>query len=248
MNKDHLIDRYFENSLTPKEQKIFNDLLQSDTAFNEEFKFQKDLKKVIAINQQEELKQVLKNKEEGIQKDSIFSLLPKKWLVAASIVLILGLSIWSLKSTFYPSNEAIYSDYFQPARNIVQPVVRGEEINTIEYKAFVAYESKDYYKAINLFNSVENSDQSSILFYKALCFMALDKSDEAIRILGPLATADHLVEEDGEVLEMSKWYLGLAYVQNDDKDNAMDQFSEIIENPTVKFKKQEAIEVLNYLK
>lgn len=247
MNNHDLIDRYFENSLSPKEQKIFNDLLQNDTDFKEEFTFQKDLKKVIAINQQEELKQVLTNKESDIQNDSIFSLLPKKWLVAASLVLLLGLSTWTFKSTFYPSNESIYAEYFQPARNIVQPVVRGEEINTIEYKAFVAYESKDYYKAINLFNSVEESDKASILFYKSLCFLALDKSEEAIGILTPLANADHLVSEDGEIYEMSKWYLGLAYIQNGDNQEASTQFAEIIEDPTVKFKKQEAIEILNYL-
>lgn len=248
MNNHDLIDRYFENSLTPKEQIIFNDLLQNDTDFNEEFKFQKDLKKVISINQQEELKQVLRNKEAHIKKDSIFSLLPKKWMVAASFVLLLGLSTWTIKSTFYPSNEAIYAEYFQPARNIVHPVVRGEEVNTIEYKAFVAYESKDYYKAINLFNSVKDSDKTSILFYKSLCFLALNKSEEAISILSPLAKADHLVGEDGEIYEMSKWYLGLAYIQNSDKEKAAVQFSEIIDDPTAKFKKQEAIEILNYLK
>ena len=47
MKNHDLIDRYFENSLSPKEQKLFNDLLQNNLEFSNEFLFQKDLKKVI---------------------------------------------------------------------------------------------------------------------------------------------------------------------------------------------------------
>ena len=35
MENHDLIDRYFENSLSPKEQKLFNDLLQNDSEFKD---------------------------------------------------------------------------------------------------------------------------------------------------------------------------------------------------------------------
>ncbi len=38
-----LIDRYFENALSPKERLEFNDLLQNDESFRNEFMFHKDL-------------------------------------------------------------------------------------------------------------------------------------------------------------------------------------------------------------
>ena len=47
MKNFELIDLYFDNSLSPKEQLLFNDLLQNDLDFKNEFVFRKDLKKVI---------------------------------------------------------------------------------------------------------------------------------------------------------------------------------------------------------
>ena len=83
MKNHDLIDRYFENSLTPKEQILFNDLLLNDSVFKSEFQFQKDLKKVIASNQQEELKTALNEIEGRTQKGFGFIMFPKKWMVAA---------------------------------------------------------------------------------------------------------------------------------------------------------------------
>ena len=73
MKNHDLIDRYFEKSLRPKEQKRFNELLQNDLNFKNEFLFQKNLKQVIAANQKEELKSVLSNIEERAKKGSPFA-------------------------------------------------------------------------------------------------------------------------------------------------------------------------------
>ena len=138
MKNHDLIDRYFENSLSPKEQQLFNDLLQNNSEFMTEFQFQKDLKKIIAVKQQEDLKSTLIEIENRSQKNSRFMLIPKKWMIAASFLILTSLGIWGIQSKYFPSNEAIYANYFEPSRNIVQPIVRGENLNTIEYRAFVA--------------------------------------------------------------------------------------------------------------
>lgn len=248
MENHDLIDRYFENSLSPKEQKLFNDLLQNDSGFKNEFLFQKDLKKVIAVSQQEELKSTLSHIEENVKKKSLFRLVPKKWMVAASLLLITTLGIWSVKSLYYPSNEVIYEDYFQADRNTVQPVVRGENLNTIEYRAFVAYEAQDYYKAINLFNSVKTPDEAYIIYYKGLCFLALEKSDEAIALLTEVATKPALEGKSADFREKANWYLAMAYLKNNETEKAISSLSLIIDNPSSNFKKQEAQEILGYLK
>ena len=248
MKNHDLIDRYFENSLSPKEQNIFNDLLQNDSDFKNEFLFQKDLKKVIAVSQQEELKSTLSHIEEHVKKKSLFMIVPKKWMVAASLLLITTLGLWSVKSLYYPSNEVIYKDYFQVDRNTIQPVVRGESLKTIEYRAFVAYEAQDYYKAINLFNSVKTPDEAYIIYYKGLCFLALEKSDEAIALLSEVATKQGLDGKSADFKEKANWYLAMAYLKNNETEKAISRLSLIINNPSSNFKKQEAQEVLGYLK
>jgi tetratricopeptide (TPR) repeat protein len=248
MKNHDLINRYFENSLSPEEQKLFNNLLQNDATFKEEFLFQKDLKQVIAVSQQEELKSTLSHIEENVQKNSRFMIVPKKWMVAASLLLITTLGMWTVKSLYYPSNDEIYETYFEVDRNTIQPVVRGESLNTIEYRAFVAYEAQDYYKAINLFNSVKNPDEIYIIYYKGLCFLALEKTDEAIALLSNVANTTTIDGKSADLEEKANWYLALAYLKNNDTENAISRLSLINNDPSSIFKKQEAQEVLNYLK
>lgn len=248
MKNFDLIDRYFDNSLTPKEQLLFNDLLQNDSDFKNEFVFRKDLKKVIALNQQEDLKSTLGQFEKEIQQSSKFMILPKKWFVASSIVLVASLGAYSIKSYYYPSNEAVFETYFQPCRNTIQPVVRGESPNTIEYSAFVAYEAHNYHKAINLFNSVKNPDEAYINFYKGLCYLELDKTREAIDILLPIAKSTHLEGKSADFNDKAMWYLALAYLKNNDKEKSKSELFLITQKPKGTFKKEEAQELLAYLK
>jgi len=248
MKNHDLIDRYFENSLSPKEQKFFNDLLQNDSAFKDEFLFQKNLKQVIRASQQEELKSKLSQIEEKAQKNNRFMIIPKKWMVAASLALITTFGVWTVKSLYYPSHEAIYETYFQVDRNTIHPVVRGESIKTIEFRAFVAYEAHDYYKAINLFNSVKNPDEAYIIYYKALSFLAVDKTDEAISLLSLVAINSKSDSASVSFKEKANWYLAMAYLKNNETEKAISRLSLIEKNPASNFKKQEVEEVLNYLK
>ncbi|MCK5637306.1 MAG: CDC27 family protein [Flavobacteriaceae bacterium] len=247
MKNIDLIDKYFENNLTPKEQLLFNDLLHSDEEFKSEFVFQKDLKKVISITQTENLKSTLQNFEKNINNKSKVLFLPKKWLVAASIILLVGFGFWFINNSYFPSNEQLYTQNFEPYRNIVQPVVRGESINSIEYKAFVAYENKNYHKAINLYNSVDNTNADYIQFYKAMCYLSLNKTNEAINLLLPVATSSNKSTSDKNFDELSNWYLGLAYLKNGENEKALSQFSLIANHPTNTFKQEEAKEIIDFI-
>ena len=247
MKNHDLIDRYFENSLTPKEQILFNDLLLNDSVFKSEFQFQKDLKKVIASNQQEELKTALNEIEGRTQKGFGFIMFPKKWMVAASLLVFVSMGFWGAKSTYFPSNEAIYSKHFSPCRNTIQPVVRGETINTIEYRAFVAYEAKNFHKAINLFNSVKNPEEAYIKYYKGLCFLQLEKTDEAIELLAPLASATSLEGKSVNFNNKARWYLALAYIKNNETKKANDQLTLLVNDTSSDYKKEDSKKILGYL-
>ncbi len=248
MKNFELIDRYFDNSLSPKEQLLFNDLLQNDLVFKNEFIFRKDLKKVIAVSQQEDLKTSLGKFEDKIQQNSRLMMLPKKWLVAASVFILATIGLYSVKTEYFPSNEVIYETYFQSFRNTIQPVVRGENPNTIEYRAFVAYEAHDYYKAINLFNSVADPEASYINFYKGLSYMEINKLSRAIELLIPIAEAENLKGKSVNFDEKAKWYLALAYIKNNEDKKAIEELSLISNQPSHTYKKEEALEVLAFLK
>ena len=235
MKNIDLIYKYFENTLSNKELLIFNDLLESDALFKREFIFQKDLKKAIASNQKDTLKTLLQGFEEKFRNQKNVFFLQKKWLLAASIILLIGVGFW-WNTTSSLTTKQLYAQNFEPYRNIVQPVVRGSSSNTFKYKAFVAYENKEYNKAIDLFNLVENSNEEGIQFYKAMSYLSLNKSAKAIALLTPITT----LNKKARFSEMANWYLALAYLNNGENKKAMDNFSLIANNSEDVFKKEEA--------
>ncbi len=247
MNNTDLIEKYFENSLNPKEQISFNEKLQNDKEFKKEFLFQKDLKKAISLDQREKLKLDLQQFEKEYQEKSKGNTSFTKWLIAASITLLLGFGIWFIKDSYFPSNEQLYAQNFEPYRNIVQPIVRGESPKTIKHSAFVAYENNDYHKAINLFNSVSNPNESSIQFYKAMCLLSLNKANDAIQVLLPIAVNETKDSTSENFTEMANWYLALAYLKTGNTKKALSQFSVIAEHPTYTFKKEEAKKIIGFL-
>ena len=241
MKNLELIDKYFSNSLSPKEQKLFNELLQNDQNFKTEFLFQKDLQLALAKNEQYNLKNSLQNIEKNIENKPKLTVVSKKWLAAASIIFIIGLLSIFVKSSFYPSLDKIYADNFVPYRNIVHPVVRGEVSNTIENSAFIAYENENFHKAINLFNSIENQNAAYIPFYKAMCYLSLNKTVEAINLLEPLSTESVSYSEilDDKFKFKTEWYLGLAYLKMGEKEKAISKFSIVINQPCDECNKRE---------
>ena len=174
-------------------------------------------------------------------------MLPKKWLVAASVFILATIGLYSVKTEYFPSNEVIYETYFQSCRNTIQPVVRGENPNTIEYRAFVAYEAHDYYKAINLFNSVADPEAPYINFYKGLSYMEINKLNRAIALLYPITKAKNLKGKSANFDEKAKWYLALAYIKNNENKKAIEELSLIGNQPPDTYKKEEALEVLAFL-
>ncbi|MEN8186312.1 MAG: CDC27 family protein [Bacteroidota bacterium] len=245
MDNLDLIEKYFENSLTEKEQALFDDLLKNNQNFQDEFNFQKDLKKVITVNQRESLKSTLQGFEKKLRKTRVIQL--KHWAAAASVILILGLGYLIFQTSFNNSSEKIYADYFEPYRNIIHPVVRGERADTIEAIAFAAYENGKYYKAINLFNSVENTDADYIKFYEAMCYLKLNKIQEAIDLLLPIATSSNMEESRFNFKQKANWYLGLAYLKNGERNKAISQFSILANYPEDVYKKEKAKIILERL-
>ena len=250
MKNLELIDKYFNNSLNTKEQLLFNELIQNDEGFKAEFLFQLDLKKAIAKNKQDHLKKTLSGFESKIDSRMSFFNIPIKWMVAASLILIVGLGSFIIKNSFFPSTEKLFVENYSPYRNIIRPIVRGEESNSIEYSAFLAYENGDFHKAINLFNSLDNQNTSFIPFYKAMCYLSLDKMNEAIHLLEPLSTDPLTYSEnpDEKLNFKSEWYLGLAYLKNGENDKAISKFLIVIDQPCDDcIKKRKAENILSYI-
>lgn len=247
MSNTDLIDKYFSDSLSPKEQMEFNERLQNNENFKKEFVFQKDLKKTIVSQQHKNLKKVLQSFEQERSKVRLLNI-SRKWWVAASILVIFSIGFLLLRPTLYPSPEELFAENFEPYRNIVLPVERSSNSNSIKQSAFLAYENGNYHKAINLFNSIQDRNLIYVDFYKSMCYLSLNKNVEAIDLLIPITVTTEKGDTDKNFNELANWYLALAYLKVDEKEKAISRFSSIANDTNDVYKKEESKRILKHLK
>ena len=224
MNKELLLEKYFEQSLTLAEKQEFEQLLTEDEDFAADFILQKKIKRAITLNEREALKQTLTSFEKEKNSKSLAS----KWLYAAAcFILIVGFALWfSLQQN---ANEKLYETYYQTYPNIVAPTVRGTQTQEIKSTAFSAYDNGEYKLASELFDQIYTTEHTDFaLFYKALSLMELKQYESAKESFKQFD-----FKKNNSFTIYFKWYLALAELQTDDKENAIIHLKELskTENP-----------------
>lgn len=203
MDKEQLLNHYFENTLTTEEAIAFNDLMGTDSAFANEVVFQKQLKKAITLEERSQLKEKLQKYES--KKQPKF----KWWSIAASFLVLLGLSFWYV--TQDPNYDTLYASYFEVYPNLVEPIVRdGNEEKTITTEAFIAYENGDYAKASQLLAIIsKNKPEEFPLFYRAISLMKLNQLEQAAVIFSDTSWSSSYSDN-------AIWYLALIKLKQKD--------------------------------
>lgn len=212
MNKEDLLNGYFENSLSDEELNLFEELLQNNADFKAEFEFRKDLKSALQHSKRAELKEKLRKHE---TQNSNLRKLVFNWRYVAAAVLVLGFGSYFILNNLQNSNDA-FTQYYETYPNVVSPVVRADSSDTsLEAKAFQAYENKDFKQAEILFSELFKTQQHEYaLFYQAMSYLEIEgKTSDAISLL-------EKTEWSNEYKEKSLWYLAMAHLKMKNKQEA----------------------------
>ena len=146
---------------------------------------------------------------------------PRIWWIAASFIGILLITYFF--SFNQSSTEALFAENFEPYRNVIQPIVRGESDNTLITSAFISYENKEYEKAIYSFSLlVEVEKKWYATFYLANSYLAIENSEKAIPLL------QDYIKNEGEFKEKASWYLALAYLKENNIDSSINILKKIV--------------------
>ena len=245
MDKELLLYNYFSNQLTAEEQKQFDDLLKTDVEFKEQFDFEKNLKEVIREKETDSLKSKLIGFEKDIEDTVPVRELPKrnyqKWAMAASIALLVGLGWLGYNNFSGTDYQELYNDNFQEYPNTVYAITRGTETDSsLEREAYVAYETDDNAKAIQLFTELkETYDSESVNFYLAQSYLKNNQLTEANTLLS------EVLEKEGEFAPQALWYLSLSYIKSKQKEKAIKSLNLLIADG--RYKKNEAEVLLDEL-
>ncbi|NRA93443.1 MAG: tetratricopeptide repeat protein [Psychroserpens sp.] len=236
MDKYELISKHFRGELNKEEQLEFNRLRTNDLDFNKELVFQKNLHVVISKTEQELTKEKLRE----IERDYKGSSFKFRYGVVASALILIGFSwLWLRNSAIDTAD--LFESYYQPYRNVVQPIVRSDNRNDLRLQAFEAYENGSYDSALNYFNEIlEVSLDSDILFYRAMTELQLGNTKNAIK------TFESIPDISSRLEAQYYWYLALAHL----KDNNIEQTKQHLKklnNRDGPFKNEEVDSLLQLL-
>lgn len=241
MDKEELINGYFEGSLSEGQLTEFEKLLKTDAEFNSAFEFEKELQLALKKEARKEIKELFSslNEREGKSKGKVISMQP--WLAAASIALVVGLGSWLLffNSPDLNTNQ-LYAANFSPYENVVHPIERGNQLEDLLSRAFTAYEDEKYNEALQLFKELNvKQNDGYIDFYKAIVLMQLNRHEESIPLL------QHYIQNNRELKDRAHWYLALSYLKLDDVSNSKTELEKLIQLGS--FKKAAANNLLENL-
>jgi tetratricopeptide (TPR) repeat protein len=251
-----LLDKKKEKSAAEKSMDAEKEALNSGTFYstidfvkeiNEKrgkSKYDDDLKEFVSLGIKD------KNDKTDDDKETTKIIQPKKslvrkwYLLAASIVILISVSVVLWKSVFSPTDySALYTSYYQPYFFVVDQT-RSSDANTdsLVNLATELYKDGNYQQALELCDRVLKIDNKHVkaLFIHALCLIEAKNfkgaADEFKQILSGY---------DSYQLE-SKWYLTLCFLQLDKPNDARELLSELSVSKNLYQKR--ALELLDKIK
>lgn len=164
-----------------------------------------------------------------------------KLAIAAAIVFIAGIVLYSIAIFITPSYETIVNQSIENLDSIdnLALVTRGDEaIDTEVLAAISAYKNKEYDTSIKRWETIVATGKftGTADYNLALCYLQKEVSD-------PKKAIQYLLEarKSKTVREEANWALALAYLQANQKENAKEILQEITDTKAYKYKKAEKL-------
>ncbi|WP_347173216.1 tetratricopeptide repeat protein [Polaribacter uvawellassae] len=204
--------------------------------------FDKNLQKAITASERKKQKRFLKSVEASLNDVDVK---PKKvsWLVAAAIVVLIGLSSYFTLFNTSLSSDELYNNYYTPYKNVVEPIVRNQTELSKKAQVFADYELGNYQNAIVGFNQLKKQDSvaiNTINFFKANAYLQLKEYQKAQTLFNQIIETD-----TKEWKQESNWYLALIALKLKDKNSAK-EYLQNLQKQT--FKNKELKDLLDKLK
>ena len=220
-----LIEQYLGGELTGEALKEFEQKLRDEPEWQRDVDLHRELGDFLGDKKGLELRAALKEvgskPRSGKQRTLLIRYIP----IAATFALLITVTILLLNKSETLDPQQLFAQNFTPYEMVLNP--RSVAINPKEElrnSAINAYESANYREAIVLFNQLETSNSLGMapVFYKGICYLALGDTRQAIDVFEELLKSGNSL-----FTEQTNWYLGLAYLQSNEKAKALSQFQSI---------------------
>ncbi|MEQ9403517.1 MAG: hypothetical protein RIM99_08030 [Cyclobacteriaceae bacterium] len=207
------IESYLQGKLSEEEQIIFENKLDSDHSFKEQFNdYVTAIESVTDQGLREDLDRIYNEKVAGRQVR-----FTDKWKyltgIAATILIVSVFYVFRPDTT---STDQLFRKYFSPYPNLSS--TRSNEQN--DYTLLLEhYSSGRYSDVISQFENIDKRPEDHVLFYVGISYLAVDHSDRALEVLSAL-TSDKFKQQ-------TTWYLALVHLQKGDSELAEQKLTQI---------------------
>jgi tetratricopeptide (TPR) repeat protein len=139
------------------------------------------------------------------------------------------------------SDQDLFQHYFDVQANIHNPITRSAQEPSVEYQAFVAYESQNWPLAQSLLDSAMSVDnRPEYALYLANVYMVQRRFDQALPLL------EHYLESGDMYSDRALWFLALSHLALDQKDRSIEYLNEMVRLQS--YPHEQAAELLSKLK
>lgn len=226
MNMEEQIDAYLNGRLSDVDRITFETQIAQDSQLAEEVALQQEATQLLLADRQRAFKTQLKSVATKTKTATtidmtnapVVALWQRNWVrVAAAVALLIGLGfiLWPSTTVSYPQMAAAY---FEPYPDRLQSRGEdGDDSTTLVQEALQAYNQQDYQAVVNTLAKLSPEDPQYLLgqLYRANAYLAMQEPAPAIEILDKIYAL-----EQSAISEITAWYLGLAYLQNDQATEA----------------------------
>ncbi|MFK8005009.1 MAG: tetratricopeptide repeat protein [Saprospiraceae bacterium] len=243
-----LIEKYLAKEMQGEELENFETQLQTDHELKEELNLHQQVAETLKGEKVHQLRSVLndvdKNWEAPSKKDSAkvvnFNFRRVLTIAAAFSLLIIGYQ-WFTNSNL--SSEELYAANFETYPMLLnQRSIEENPTDLVTYNnAITFYNKKEFTQAEVAFEKLLQGqpDNISFQFYQANIFLASQNAAQAVPIFQKILEGNNPLIE-----EQTRWYLSLAHLQLNQKENAKALLEKI---QSGQFKAKEAAKILTQL-
>jgi len=224
LSEEERIDAYLRKQLSPEEQQTFEKELEESSDLQESL--HQHLEAMMAIRQAAFQAEVQAGIPEA-PSATIRSFQAVRWLVAASVVLLLGLILWQFSRR--PSDQQLFTEYYQPPK-IAENIRGGDpDKNSIPETTFTQAQKRfadgQYQEALTLFlqtktDSLSQSNQSWRQLLIGICHLEL----------GQYAESRTFIRQANEHPNPQDWYLALLDLAESKRPEAQERLRAIAED------------------
>lgn len=205
------IEQYLAGQLTASEVSLFETKIQEEPEWAEKVK---EVKLLLLGIKENELKTRLQtfhtqmSSTTSIKTEApVRSMGIKRWMAAASILLIASFSTWWAVSRQSPYKK-LYSAHYTPDPGL--PTTMSVAGNYQFDKGMVAYKAGDYKEALQIWTPMAKTTPSNdtVNYFLGVTQLALKQNDEALALLKPIAN-----DANRPFYKDACWYTGLVLLR-----------------------------------